>query len=228
MIVSQQKSKDKILGKGMELVMFRNAFYRDQYRQACIAFIILLIINALLVFGITYKALQPPVVRYFAVAPDGRMINSRALSDPSVSDSYVLQWVADKVRASFSQDFIHYRGQLQSVADAYTPNGWNDFYQSMEKSNNLKTLVSKQMVSTVKITTPPVMEQKTVVNGHYAWKVKMSIMVSFVNENKTINMPFEVTVIVIREPVEKFPDRIAINNFLPVLQKTAGSQLLNI
>ena len=185
--MSHKENKSNALGKGMELVMFRNAFYRDQYRQASIAFVILIMINALLIFGITYKAIQPATVRYFAVSPDGRMINSRALSDPTVTDSYVLQWTADKVRASFSQDFIHYRGQLQSVADAYTSNGWDDFYHSMEKSNNLKTLVAKDMVSNAKITAPPVIEQKTIVSGHYAWKIKMSIMVSFINQNNKCN-----------------------------------------
>ena len=85
------------------------------------------------------------------------------------------------------------------------------------------------MVSDVKITKAPVIEQSTVVSGHYAWKISMSIMVTYTNSsNDTINMPFDVSLIVIRESVENYPDRIAINNFLPTLVKTERAKLLGI
>jgi intracellular multiplication protein IcmL len=214
--------------RGMELVMFRNAFYRDQYRCAVVILIILMAVNVTLLFGSIYKITHPPTTQYFAITPDGRIINSRPLSDPTVTDTYVLQWSADKVREAFSQDFVHYRGQLQGVADAFTQNGWKDFYNSLESTNNLKTLVNKKMVSDVKITTPPVVLQKSVVSGHYAWKVRMSIMISYISDSKVINMPFEVTLIVLRESVSNYPDRIAINNFLPVVQDTGSGQLLTM
>ena len=220
----KQQAKKSSSKSGLELVLFRNAFYRDQSRYASIALFILLIINALLFAGVIYKSMQPSPVEYFAITDD-----SHALSDPSVSDTYVLQWTADKVRKAFSDDFLHYRGQLQSVSDSFTSNGWNDFYNAMMQSNNLKTLVSKKMVSDVKITKAPVIEQSTVVSGHYAWKISMSIMVTYTNSsNDTINMPFDVSLIVIRESVENYPDRIAINNFLPTLVKTERAKLLGI
>ena len=84
------------------------------------------------------------------------------------------------------------------------------------------------MVSDVKITTPPVVLQKSVVSGHYAWKVRMSIMISYISDSKVINMPFEVTLIILRESVSNYPDRIAINNFLPVVQDTGSGQLLTM
>ena len=40
------------------------------------------------------------------------------------------------------------------------------------------------------------------------------------SDNQVIPMPMEVTVIVMRVPVEESPERIAINNFLPVVQKS--------
>ena len=79
------------------------------------------------------------------------------------------------------------------------------------------------MVSDVKITKPPAILQETVVGGHYAWKINMSIMVTYVGDSNTINMPYEVTIIVVREPVGDYPNKIAINNFLPkVISTTTG------
>jgi len=207
---------------GLGLVLSRNNFYRDHYKMASLVFFLFIAINALLVFGIVYKVAHPPETQYFAITPDGRIVNSRALSDPSVSDSYVLQWTTDAVRHSFAQDYIHYRSQLQSVADDYTAAGWTDFKNALLQSNNLRTLVDKKMVSNVTVTKPPVITQKQVVSGHYAWKINMSIMVTYQNATNSINMPFEITVIVLREPVSKYPDQIAINNFLPVLTKTSS------
>ena len=177
-------------------------------------------VNALLIFGIVYKVAHPPQPKYFAITPDGRIVNSRALTDPDVTNSYVLQWTADAVRKSFSQDYIHYRGQLQEAADYFTPSGWSDFRQAVDKSNNLRTLVSKKMVSDVTITKPPSILQEMVVGGHYAWKINMSIMVTYQGPTNTINMPYEVTIIVVREPVGDYPDKIAINNFLPKVVST--------
>ncbi len=226
MVSKQRKDKTK-KSNGLQLVLFRNAFYRDQYKTASIALIVLLLMNALLAFGVIYKATRPSQSKFFALAADGRMINTTALSDPTVTNAYVVQWTADKVRAAFSQDFMHYRGQLQSVSGAFTDHGWNDFYKALQSSNNLNTLVKKEMVSDAVITKAPVIEQTSVVSGHYAWKLKMSIMLTLVNSsNDKISMPFEVTVIVLRESVENYPDKIAINNFLPVLIQTEGSRLL--
>ena len=51
---------------------------------------------------------------------------------------------------------------------------------------------------------------------------------TYTNAGKTIPMPLNVTLIVIRMPVQKNPDRIAINNFLPVPQKTPGQEVAGL
>ena len=83
------------------------------------------------------------------------------------------------------------------------------------------------MVSDAKVMGAPKIVQEEVVDGHYAWKVKMPILVTYTNSARTIPMPMIVTLIVLRVPVKENPDRIAINNFLPVPQKSATQKLLN-
>ncbi len=199
----------------LELVVLRNAFYRDSYRRAAMALLFLVVINCLLGFAVFYKFTHPPTPQYFAITPDGRMINVRALSDPAVTDNYVLQWSANAVRQAFSMDFIHWREQLQSSKQNFTGYGWTQFLNAVKKSNNLETLRTLNMVSDAKITGAPKIIRKQVINGTYAWGVEMPILVTFTNGGKTIPMPMDVNLIVMRVPVKDYPDKIAINNFLP-------------
>jgi len=212
--------------KGLELVLLRNAFYRDHYRRALMALLLLVVLNVLLVCGIVYKISNPQPPQYFATTAEGRMINVHPLNDPVVTDSYVLQWTANAVRHSFSQDYLHWRAQLQQASSSFTPSGWHYFLDSMQKSNNLKTLISLKMVSNAEITGAPRIQEKEVVGGHYAWKINMPVVVTYSNAQRTITVPMDVTLIVLRMPVKDYPQRIAINNFLPVVQKNAENQLL--
>jgi len=211
----------------LELVVLRNAFYRDHYRRAIIAFFLLVIINCLLVGTIFYKVSHPPKPQYFATTSDGRMINWHPLTDPVVANRFVTQWSANAVRQAFSLDFIHWRHQLQTASGNFTNYGWKTFLAALKSSNNLNTLTSLKMVSNATITGAPKILQEEIVDGHYAWKVQMPILVTYTNNQKTIPMPMSVTLIVLRVPVQTNPDRIAINNFLPVPEKTATQELLN-
>ena len=131
--MSKKIKKSRQSQKGLGLVLSRNHFYQDHYLSATLTFFIVMVVNALLIISILYKVAHPPQPKYFAITPDGRIVNSRALTDPDVTDSYVLQWTADAVRKSFSQDYIHYRGQLQEAADYFTPTGWKDFEMQLKK-----------------------------------------------------------------------------------------------
>lgn len=212
------------MNKGLETILLRNAFYRDNYKRAVLVTLLLFAVNCVLLWGIFYKMTHPPKPQYFAATADGRILNTHPLSDPVVTDNFVVQWTAKQVRAAFSQDYLHWREQLQDVSGSFTPDGWRYFLESMKKSNNLNTLVSKKMVANAEITSAPEIVQKAIVSGHFAWKIKMPILVTYTNGRDTIPLPLDVTVIVLRVPVQDYPQRIAINNFLPVPRSTGLQQ----
>ena len=206
---------------GLELVMLRNAFYRDAYRRIVVLAIMLFVINCALGTAIILKYLNPPEPQYFATTAEGRIINIHKLTDPVVSDSYVLQWASNAVRQAFSSDYIHWRKQLQDASSNFTPDGWRYFLSALKSSNNLNTLVNMKMVSGAELTSAPQITQKMVVNGHYVWKLQMPLLITYTDGKQNINMPWNVTVIVARMPVKDYPQRIAINNFLPEVAKSS-------
>jgi intracellular multiplication protein IcmL len=219
------KKKNITDENGLTLVVERNEFYRDGYQKLFMAVLFLIAINVILVGGILYKTVNPPEPQYFAATADGKIINFHPLNDPVVTDDFVAQWSANAVRRAFSLDFMHWRAQLQRSSSDFTPSGWQYFVTALKESNNLKTLTNLKMVSDAEITGAPVILEKDLVGGVYAWKVEMSILVTFKNDKQDIPMPMKVTLIVLRVPVKDYPDQIAINNFLPEVQKTTAQEV---
>lgn len=211
--------------QGIEMVIQRNAFYRDGYGKALLLALLLVVINLFLAFTVVWRSTHPTPPQYFAATADGRIIHIHPLSDPTVTNTYVLQWTANAVQKAFSQDFIHWRRQLQNIAPLFTPQGWQDFVSQMKASKNLDTLVQYKMVSNVKITGAPKVIKTAVVNGHYAWEINMPILVTYQNNARSIPMAFNVTLIVMRMPEANYPDRIAINNFLPQITKNGETSV---
>lgn len=207
----------------LELVILRNMFYRDNYRRALTILGLVVLINCVLAGAIFYKVINPPPPQYFATTDDGRMINWHPLNDPVVTDEFILQWSTTAVRKAFSMDYIHWRQQLEDASVYFTRQGWKYFLESFKKSNNLETLSNLKMVSDAVVVGAPKILEKAILGGVYAWKIQMPILVTFSNLNKSIPMPLQVTLIVMRVPVEQSADRVAINNFLPVPQ--SGSEV---
>ncbi|OGT32734.1 MAG: type IV secretion protein IcmL [Gammaproteobacteria bacterium RIFCSPHIGHO2_02_FULL_39_13] len=205
---------------GLTMVLLRNAFYRDNYRRATLALIMLVFINIVLATAVSYRYFNPPQPQYFAANSQYQLIKFHPLSDPVVNNNYVLQWVSDAVQQAFGLDFIHWRQQLQQASNNFTPSGWYWFLQAFKKSGDLDTLVKLSMVSDAQITGAPVIQYQSVLDGVYVWKIQIPVMITYTNVNKTIHQPLSVTVIVERVPVQDNPNQIAINQFLPTA--TAG------
>lgn len=86
---------------GLKTVLLRNAFYRDNYYRALLAVLLVAVLNVFLLAGVIYQWTHPPQPQYFATTPDGKIIMQHPLSDPVLSDDFVLQWATDAVRSAF-------------------------------------------------------------------------------------------------------------------------------
>lgn len=195
---------------GLELVVMRNMFYRDCYYSTLFAVFLLIVVNVGLASMLCYKWLHPAQAEYFATNEAGQIIRNNPLSDPSVPNNFVLQWTTSAIRKSFNWDFVHWREQLQNAQDSYTSVGWKQFIAALKKSNDLNTLINLKMVSDLAITSPPQVVAQQVVDGHYAWNIQETVLLTFTNKDKTIHQAMTINVLVLRMPVEYFKDKIAI------------------
>lgn len=217
-MVDAADDQKKLSEEGLTLVLMRNAFYRDNYRRAVFLLLIVVLINVVLGWGIAYRYLNPPSPEYFAANGQYQLIQWHPLEDPVVNNKFVLAWVTRAVTAAFSLDYIHWRSQLQTASNYFTPSGWYWFLSAFKKSGNLQTLVTLQMVSNATVTGAPTVISQAVLGGRYIWKVQIPILVTYTSPTKTINQPLNVIMLIQRVPVDQSPDRIAINEFLPEAQ----------
>lgn len=214
------QTEKKIEQGGLTLILLRNAFYRDNYRRALFVLSVLVLINTILFVSIVYRYLHPQEPQYFATNPQYQLIKWRPLSDPDVSDRYVLQWVANAVQQAFALDYIHWRSQLQNASVNFTPNGWSWFIKALTSSGDLETLTKLNMVSNIEVTGAPRILNSSVLQGRYVWQVQLPMMITYTNPTmpKTINLPLKVVLMVVRVPVQDNPHHIAINQFLTIPQ----------
>ena len=200
---------------GVVRVLERNAFYRDGYKKIVTIFLTLLALDGAL-FGLNvYIAFTPPAPEYFPSTSDGRIIEGHSLSDPIVTNDYVLQLSVDAMRHAMDLDYLHWRDQLESASQNFTPDGWTSFKTALQKTNNLKSLVAFNAVSNVTVTGSPQVVETAVVGGHYAWKIEVPIVWTYqADKDHTFNMPMRITMIVLRMAAEEYPQRVAINNLI--------------
>jgi intracellular multiplication protein IcmL len=204
---------------GLTTILLRNEFYKDNYTRAKVALVMLCLLNVFLAVSVVYRYLNPPQPQYFPTNSQYQLIKWHPLTDPIFDDNHIFQWVSQAVQSAFSLDYIHYREQLQTASESFTPSGWQWFVNSLKKTGNLTTLTQLEMVSNAQITGAPSMLFKGILDGRYVWEVEIPLLVTYNNLNRSIPQPLKITVIVMRMPVQDYKHQIAINQFLPLVQE---------
>lgn len=198
----------------VEIVTLRNNFYRDNYRRVVLALLLMILVNIILALIIAYQITHRPEPRYFATSTDGRITPLYALSDPVVTREELLQWATRAATAAYTYDFVTYRAELQDVANEFfTPEGWKEFRAGLERSRNLETIVDKKLVSSAVATGAPIIQESGMINGRYAWKVQLPMLVTFESASMKIRQPLLVTMVITRVSTLDNPKGIAIAQF---------------
>lgn len=198
----------------LQIVQLRNNFYRDNYRKVVVILLLLIISNVILAGGVYYLFTHRPKPDYFATSPDGRITKLYPLSAPVISTSALLSWVTQAAVASYTYNFVDYRKQLQDASAFFTPDGWRNFEDALVKSRNLETVIAKKLVVTAVPTGAPVIVDRRVINGRFAWKVSMPVLVKYQSSSTSYQQALVLTIIVTRVPVLSDPKGIAISQFI--------------
>lgn len=197
-----------------EIVYLRNSFYRDNYRKIVLAVLFLLCINVALLGIIFYQMASKPVPRYFATSDDGRIIPLYALTVPMVAPTELLQWATRTAVSAYTYNFVDYREALQRVQNRFTADGWKHFENALKSSRNLEAVISKKLVVSAVATAAPVILEQGVINGRYAWKVQMPLLITYQGSGEQTQQPVVVTMVISRVPTYNMPTGIAVASFV--------------
>jgi intracellular multiplication protein IcmL len=195
-------------------VALRNTFYRDGQRKLILVLLVSMLGNFLLAGVLAYLLTHPPLPKYFATSINGRITPLFPLNEPNQSDPAVLQWANTAAIAAFSFNFVNYKSELQASSAFFTPEGWDQFLAALTQSNNLDAVIAKKLIVSAVATRAPIILQKGILNGKYAWRVQMPILVTYQSASDFFQQNNVVTMLITRIPTLNSPRGIGISQFV--------------
>lgn len=195
-------------------VTLRNKFYKDSYRKVLMVLLFSVLINVSLAWVLLYMIWHPPKPRYFATSVNGRITPLFPLNEPNQSDSAVLQWANQAAIASFSYNFVNYRQELQAASGFFTGEGWKQFLDALESSNNLDAVRAKKLIVSAVATRAPIILRKGILNGRYSWRIQMPLLVTYQSASEFSQQNNIVTMLVRRVSTLNSPRGIGISQFV--------------
>lgn len=204
-------------------VTLRNKFYRDGQRKMMLILLISALANLILAAMLIFIVKHPPAPKYFATSINGRITPLFALNEPNQSDSAVLQWANQAAIAAFTYNFVNYRSELQASSGFFTSEGWTQFLTALEDSNNLDAVKAKKLIVSAVATRAPIILQKGMLNGRYAWRVQMPILVTYQSASEFSQQNSVVTMLISRVSTLNSPRGIGIAQFVVGPASTSGA-----
>jgi intracellular multiplication protein IcmL len=195
-------------------VTLRNNFYRDGQRKMILILLVSMLANFLLAAMLIYMITHPPAPKYFATSINGRITPLFPLNEPNQSDSAVLQWANQAAIAAFTYNFVNYRTELQASSGFFTSDGWDQFLTALQQSNNLDAVKAKKLIVSAVATRAPIILQKGILNGRYAWRVQMPILVTYQSASEFSQQNNVVTMLITRVSTLNSPRGIGISQFV--------------
>lgn len=207
---------------GLELVMLRNNFYRDNFRRLMIMCLLLLGTIGGLIGYIYYQEQNKPKPTYFATTSDGKLIKLISLDQPNLKTNALLQWATEAGTAAYTFNFVNYRKALQDVRQYFTKRGYQNFLKALTDSNNLEAVKRKKLVvSAVPTGAPVILKEGRTSNGRYAWQVQFPMLLTYQSASDSIRQNIVVTMLITRIPTLESEKGVGIASFV-VREGTGG------
>lgn len=199
---------------GLELVRFRNFFYRDGYRKVMTALLMSIALNLALVTLVIIQIFTKPAPVYFATQSNGSLIEIQPLTEPMVDQDMLITWATRAAVAAYSFNFVDWQNDLQSVQQYFTETGFKNFTEALKQSGNLDTVVAKRLVVQATVVDVPRIVNQGLIKGRYAWKIQIPMLIKYTSASEELRQPVLVTMLIARVPTTQKPQGIAIAQFV--------------
>lgn len=163
----------------------RNLLYRDHYRRTIKSIITMAVVGVILMVVLAGLMLSTPQSKYYATTTNGRVVPMHSLSEPVVTNKYLLQWASIATRTAFNINFVDYQSQLDKAKADFTSSGWSKFLSAMNSSGLLDTVKNKKLEMSAVVSGAPVILSTSVIHGRFTWRVQLPILVTFSSASAT-------------------------------------------
>lgn len=202
---------------GLGMVVVRNEFYRDGYRNL----LRLTLIQGAVILGLLAAIffvihVHQPENRYFATTEDGRLVPMVALSEPNLSTPALMSWVAQASTEVMTFGFNDYRRRLQEASRNFTRRGWESFTQALQRSRIIEMVEANQQVVTAAPAGAPILESEGMVAGRYQWIIQLPLVLTYQSGSRTRTDNLLVTVVVVRVPRLESSNGVGIEQWIAI------------
>ena len=200
--------------ESQELALQLNKFYRDNYRRVMkwlsVMVVVCAVLSAILAW-ISYDRTQPP---YYAAVTTGQVLRIHSLSEPVITQPFILQWSEMTTQIIYNISFDQYQQQLAVAKDRFTPGGWDKMMSALQSSGLLTNLVSNRLIMNSVVSGTPVIIGRMIVNGRFTWRVQLKLLVTFTGASGAVKREQLVTMDIQRVPSLDSEHGIQIINFV--------------
>ena len=191
-------------------ILAREAYTRERHYLLVRVIMGLLLLAGLQGAANIYLATRPPQYHYFSTDRDGRITPLTPIDRPIASLSDLGTWVSNSVAQAYTFDFANYRSSLSAARVNFTQAGWAGFETALQESGVLQSVLERKYVTTAVPTSAPVLVTQGRIEGRYAWKFQIPILVTYQSSERTASQNLMVNVIVVRQPETEHPRGLGI------------------
>ena len=198
----------------LELVRLRNNFYRDNYRRLMALLLMMSISLIVLVVGVVWLVTHRPQPKYFAATQSGRMLEVVPLNRPTLSSKALLDWAGMVATGAYTYSFINYRTKIQELESSFTTTGWKNFSTALTNSDNISAVEQRKLMVSAVVSGAPVIAHEGLLNGRYAWRVQIPLVVTYQSSSQRFDESHIVTMVIIRISTLQNESGIGIEQFV--------------
>jgi intracellular multiplication protein IcmL len=192
----------------------RSAYSRERWMFPLRALYISLGVIAVLTIANVYLAVRPVQERYFAKDPLGGLRELVPLEKPIQSQNEMLAWATGAISSAFTLSFGNIQPQLQDARFNFTEPGWKGFQEALRSRGVLDAIINNKFVSTAVPTAAPVVVQQGLIEGKYAWRIEIPMIVTYESASGRASSSFLVEATIIRRPESENPRGLGIQSIV--------------
>ncbi|MFA0809411.1 DotI/IcmL family type IV secretion protein [Microbulbifer epialgicus] len=125
---------------------------------------------------LAYVLTRPPETLSYAVDEDGRVVPLMSVRDPSLTETEVLNWAAEKVNDIHRLSFTDYVDHIQSQRADFTVEAFDEYQRALLASKSLEKVKAERLTMWSEPKEAPKILSAKVVNGKFTWVVEMRII----------------------------------------------------
>lgn len=199
----------------MGSVLMDMNWMRFAMRRYLVIILALTGVVAVLALFLVITLMTKPSPQYFAATNDLRFVQLAPLTEPTITDTGLNNWIAETITRSLSLDFSHWQTTLGDLRPDFSNASFNAFIVNLKSSGLLEKVVKQRLVLSAVPESAPIIVNQGVLGGVYSWLVKFPIKVSYEGSSGVLGTQvFHATVTIQRADLSKHPRGVVIKQII--------------